>query len=230
MSINPTTIEMIKIIAKALGDLNDNAVFVGGATIPFYLPDSFSSQARPTEDIDIVMEVVGRSQNSINEERLRAKGFNHDTSLGAPICRWVYRDYKVDIMSSDISAFGFTNKWYKEGIERSIEAVSSPVKVKIFNLPYFIASKLEAFKDRGNRDYRASSDMEDIISVLEVAHREIFEEVRNQCSSELVEYLRVEFKRLLATPDFIDALPGAIFNRGSETLAIQGIKERMEKF
>jgi hypothetical protein len=200
MTANPTTIEMIKVIAKALDELNDHAVFVGGATVPFYLTELFASQARPTEDIDVVMEIVGYKQNSINEEVLRQKGFKNDTRQGAPMCRWIYRDYTVDIMSSDISAFGFTNKWYKEGIERSIEVSNNPVSIKIFSLPYFIASKLEAFKNRGKNDYRGSSDMEDIISVLEVAPPEMLEEMKDQCSESLIAYLNSEFKK--TTNDF----------------------------
>ena len=68
-------------IAKALGELNEHAVFVGGATLPFYLPEVYSSQARPTEDIDIVMEVIGRNKNWLNEKSLRLKGFKHDFLL-----------------------------------------------------------------------------------------------------------------------------------------------------
>ena len=48
MSIKPVTIEMIKIVALALEEMNDRAVFVGGATVPFYLPAAFLPQARPT--------------------------------------------------------------------------------------------------------------------------------------------------------------------------------------
>lgn len=58
--MKPATIEMIKVVATALGELNKRAVFVGGATVPFYLPEAYLSQARPTDDIDIVMEIVGR--------------------------------------------------------------------------------------------------------------------------------------------------------------------------
>lgn len=90
MNSNVANIEIIKLIAKVLGELNEHAVFVGGATLPFYLPEVYSSQARPTEDIDIVMEVVGRRKNWNNEKSLRSKGFKHDTSEGAPACRWLY--------------------------------------------------------------------------------------------------------------------------------------------
>ena len=113
MSMQPATKDVILNVAKALGELNEKAVFVGGATVPFYLPEIYLSQARPTEDIDVTMKIVGCSENWVNEQKLRQKGFHHDTSEGAPICRWLYRDFKVDIMSSDISVFGFTNQWYQ---------------------------------------------------------------------------------------------------------------------
>jgi len=222
------TIDFIKIIAKALGELNDKAVFVGGATVPFYLPAIY--EARVTEDIDVVMEIMGRTASWANDEKLREKGFKHDTSEGAPVCRWIFRDFKVDVMSSDVSALGFTNKWYKEGVERAIEVVSDPVKVRIFSLPYFIASKLEAFKNRGKSDYIASSDMEDIIAVLEVSTEKMFEDVISETSEELKKYLKEEFRELLKTSDFIDALPGAVFNKANDKKAVQNIIQRLETF
>lgn len=213
MSLQPATVDMIKIIATALGDLNDRAVFVGGAAVPFYLPEAYLSQARPTEDIDIVMEVVGRKAGWLNDEALRAKGFQHDTSEGAPVCRWLYHGFKVDVMSTDASAVGFTNIWYKEGVERAVEVLSTPVSVKIFSLPYFLASKIVAFRDRGNNDYMSSRDIEDIVSLLEVASEELLEKQLPQVSRVVREFLKKEFKLLLATSDFIDCIPGAVFNR-----------------
>ncbi len=230
MSTKPVSIEIIKMIAKALGELNDRAVFVGGATLPFYLPEPYLPQIRPTEDIDVVMEIVSRKHNSINEESLRTKGFTHDTSEGAPVCRWLYRNIKVDIMSSNLSAFGFTNKWYQEGIETAIEVIRSPVSVKIFNLPCFAASKIEAFKSRGKSDYLSSKDMEDIISVLEVSIDDMFEKVMPSTSKELQNYLKKEFQDLLKTSDFIDAIPGAVFNRNNTTDSTNLVKQRIKKF
>lgn len=229
MIANPTTKEMIQIVAAALGELNDNAVFTGGATLPFYLPEAYLMQVRPTEDIDVVMEVVGYHKNSINEDLLRKKGFEHDTSEGVPICRWIYRGLKVDIMSTDSSAFGFTNIWYKEGFERAIEIVKTPETIRIFSLPYFIATKIEAFKGRGHGDFMASPDMEDIISVLEASSEEMFEAMLSQCSENLLDYIKREFQLLLSTSDFFDSLPGAIFNRNYERTVIQALKKRMER-
>ena len=229
--MNPklVTIETIKLIAKILGELNDYAVFIGGATLPFYLPEVYLSQARPTEDIDIVMEVVGRNRNRLNEEALRLKGFKHDISEGAPTCRWTFEDFKIDIMSSDVSALGFTNKWYEEGISKAIEIINEPVSVRIFSLPYFLASKIEAFKSRGHSDFMGSKDMGDIISVLEVSPVEMLEGAVSTASDDLQSYLKKELNQLLKKEEFTDAIHGAAFNRTNTTEAERVIKNRIAK-
>src|SRR5438105_3706671 len=40
------------------------------------------------------------------------------------------------------------------------------LSIRIFSAPYFLATKLEAFVDRGENDGRLSSDFEDIVHVL----------------------------------------------------------------
>ncbi len=45
MSVNPASIEMIKMVAQALGELNERAVYVGGATVPFYLPEEYMASS-----------------------------------------------------------------------------------------------------------------------------------------------------------------------------------------
>lgn len=227
--MNPSTIEMIKIVAAALGELNDCAVFVGGAVIPFYLPAAYLALARPTEDIDVVMELVSHTANVLNDVALRDKGFQNDTSEGAPICRWIYREFKVDVMATDNSALGFTNRWYREGFERAIEVVSDPVPVKIFSLPYFLASKVVAFRDRGRNDYMGSRDMEDIVSLLEVADESLLENVLPGVSQELRLFLKEEFLSLLATSEFLDCVPGAVFNRVVAIEAAAEVNARMRR-
>jgi predicted nucleotidyltransferase len=227
--MNLSTVEMIKVIAIALGELNERAVFVGGAAIPFYLPAAYLPVARPTEDIDVVMEIVSHSDNAFLEDTLRAKGFRNDTSEEAPICRWIYGDFKVDIMSVDESAFGFSNRWYREGFESAIEAVSNPVPVKIFTLPYFIAAKIVAFRNRGQNDYMGSRDIEDIISLVEVADETLFENVLPRVSPDLVVFLKEEFSLLLSTRHFVDCVPGAVFNRIYTTEAVTKVKTRMQR-
>jgi len=80
--------------------------------------------------------------------------------------------------------------------------------VKILSAPYFIATKLEAFKGRGKNDGRTSSDFEDIIYVLE-NRKEIWKEMI-EAKKELQDYLKFEFENLLKN---------SLFSRGGASLA-----------
>lgn len=132
-------------------------------------------------------------------------------------------------MSSDISALGFTNKWYDEGIATAIEVIRKPVSIRIFSLPYFLASKIEAFKSRGGSDFMGSKDMEDIISVFEVSSQEMLENKLALASIKLQIYLKEEFQHLLEISDFTDAIHGTVFNRTNTNEAVLFVKNRMAK-
>ena len=45
--------------------------------------------------------------------------------------------------------------------------LENTISVRVITAPYFIATKLEAFFDRGRGDFLGSSDLEDIITVLD---------------------------------------------------------------
>ena len=72
--------------------------------------------------------------------------------------------------------------------------------------PYFLATKIDAFKGRGGGDYMASHDMEDIITVLD-GRPEIVSEIRNS-SDDLKIFLSDTFRTLLTNGEFLDAIPG----------------------
>lgn len=93
-----TNILMLQTVAKGLGELKDEMVFVGGAVAELYADNPTASEIRPTIDVDCVIEISSRPQFVRMEEKLRTKGFKNDTSKGAPICRWIYEDIKVDVM------------------------------------------------------------------------------------------------------------------------------------
>ena len=72
--------------------------------------------------------------------------------------------------------------------------------------PYFIGTKLEAFRGRGKGDFYASSDLEDIITVLD-GRPTVVEDVADS-PSELRRYIGKEVGRMLDNPEFVNALPG----------------------
>lgn len=74
----------------------------------------------------------------------------------------------IDVMPIDKSVLGFSNRWYKDAQANAIDQkITDTINVKIISAPYFLATKLEAFKDRGNQDFLSSHDLEDIISLID---------------------------------------------------------------
>jgi len=189
-------ITRIKAVHHALGDLNKKVIYVGGATVSLYT-DRPSVESRPTEDVDILFELVNYSGYAEFEEALRKKGFQNDVESGV-ICRYKVQGIVVDVMPTSDKVLGFTNRWYVEGFAHFMEKdLGNDCIIRLFESPYFIASKLEAFKGRGSGDGRFSTDFEDIIFVLN-NRKVIWEEMQNS-SSRLKKYLKIEFENLVKT-------------------------------
>ena len=201
-----SSIEMLEIVAHGLGDLVNAVVFVGGAVSVFYYQDPASTVIRPTVDVDCVVKIASRTHYYTIEKELRMRRFRNDSRAGAPICRWIYEDVTVDVMPTGEEILGFSNRWYDEGIDRAISAsLPSGCVIKIFSLPYFVASKIEAFKGRGGGDFRFSHDIEDVISVLDA--RVDFDAIRNAPLT-VKDYLKDEFKHMAVDERFLESISG----------------------
>ena len=202
-----TNLEMLSSVARGLGALKDNVVFVGGATIELYLADQAGLKVRPTDDVDCVVEVVSRVEYHKMEERLRALCFSHPVGGKAPICRWQYKEIQVDIMPTEGKILGFSNRWYPEGFERSIVTkLPDGQAIRIFAPPYLVASKVEAFKDRGKGDCLGSTDLEDIVTLLDGAP-DFFGQIL-RAPEAVREYLQENFREFIHDERFLDSLEG----------------------
>ena len=172
-----TNITRIKAVNNALGELRKDTVFVGGATVSLYA-DRMTEEVRPTDDIDILVELWSRWDYAALEEKLRQLGFTNDTTAKF-VGRYIIEGVIVDLMPVSEDILGFSNIWYADGFKAAIEKeIDEFHTVKIFPAPYFIASKIEAFKNRGKADGRSSTDFEDIIFVLE-NRNSIWDEMEN---------------------------------------------------
>jgi hypothetical protein len=130
-----------------------------------------------------------------------------DANEGAPLCRWRHGAVILDVMPLDQEILGFSNRWYREAMHAATVLTLEPsLQIRGITAPFFLATKLEAFKGRGGRDYFASHDLEDVISVID-GRSELLEEVR-ATSDDLRAYLALEFIALLRDSRFVDALPG----------------------
>lgn len=185
----------IKAVYDALEELGNQVVFVGGATVSLYA-DRPSGDIRPTDDVDLLVELVNYSGFAAIEEKLRSKGFINDLESGV-ICRYRVNGIVVDVMPTENNILGFSNAWYPEGFKNAITFnLDEDYRITIFPAIYFLASKIEAFRNRGKNDGRMSSDFEDIVFVLN--NRTTVWDELNEAPANLRLYLQTQFQSLLA--------------------------------
>lgn len=190
-------ITRIKAVYTALEELATEVVFVGGATVSLYA-DRPTGETRPTDDVDILLELVHYGDYAAMEEKLRQKGFTNDIESGV-ICRYKVRGITVDVMPTSDNILGFANKWYPEAFAGSQPfQLDEDYAIRIFSAPYFLATKLEAYKDRGENDGRMSTDFEDIIFLLN--NRSLIWEEMGAAPDNLRIYLKTELSALQESP------------------------------
>ena len=198
-------------VARQVEPMLDRLVFVGGTVAPLLITDpAASSNVRPTDDVDTIIEVATRAAYDALEEKLRALKLRNDTSQGAPICRWrTPRGTKLDVMPLGKTFLGFSNRWYRLAIETSVAlTLSNGLVIRHVAAPAFVATKLEAFLSRGRGDYLASHDLEDLIAVID-GRAEIESELA-ALPSEAQRFIASKLRELLNDEDFVSALEGHI--------------------
>jgi predicted nucleotidyltransferase len=182
-------------VREALADLRNDVVFVGGSTVSFYA-DRESFEVRETDDVDVIIEVLTYPDHVKFEEKIQALGFSPDTTARVKV-RYKIKGIIVDFMPTTDVAIGFENKWYPDGYKNAIEySIDNNETIKILSPEHFIATKLEAFKNRGYSDPRQSHDFEDIVYMLENRNA-IWSELAN-CAEPVKNYLKQEFGKLLS--------------------------------
>ncbi len=210
MSLRYPNVAKVELIAQALGPLCDQLVFVGGCAVDLLLTDPAAAAPRVTYDVDLLVQVAALPGYHAMEKQFSRLGFKRDVSEDAPICRWLFRDLQVDLMPTDSAILGFANRWYPLVAVSAREIkLPSGVSIRLITAPTFVATKFEAFRDRGRGDLLGSHDLEDIVNVVE-GRPEIVAEVASS-PKELRDYLAKQCAMLLTMPNFMDVLPGMIF-------------------
>jgi predicted nucleotidyltransferase len=223
-----SNLEQLIIAARLLRPLLGELVFVGGSVTGLLITDNAAGDPRATFDVDAIAEITSYAEYAAFGERLRALGFTEDSSEGAPVCRWIHRTTVLDVMPLDERILGFTNRWYRAAMTAAVKRkLSGNLEIRLVTSPFFVATKLEAFKGRGKRDYFASRDLEDLISVVD-GRDTLVAEIQGE-SAELRTYIRDGINSLLTTPKFIDALPGYLLPDDISQSRIRVVLERLEK-
>jgi hypothetical protein len=159
---------MLEKAASILKPVERRIVFTGGATIALYLDELSADEARPTIDVDCVLEISSKRSYYKLAEILRQLGLQESREPGDPLCRWTYQDLILDIMPTEPEVLGFSNSWYRPGMDTAISyTLPSQNTILLFSIPYMLAAKIEAFLSRGKGSYYMSHDFEDIVLLLD---------------------------------------------------------------
>lgn len=209
--MNPLDPNILQVeeVARALGDLRDELVFVGGCAAGLLSTSPQAAPPRVTYDVDVIADVAALHGYHALEKRVAERGFVRDMSPDAPICRWRLGRIEVDLMPSNERVLGFSNRWYGLAIATASKVVlPNGLPIRLISAPAFLATKFEAFATRGGGDLMASHDFEDIINVLD--GRPGIEGEVAFADPELAAYLSLRFRDVTRHPDFENTLPGLV--------------------
>lgn len=221
------TSDFIKVVAKSLEHLKKDVVFTGGAVVNLYSTDTAATDIRPTDDIDCVVKAVRRSDYNNFEEQLRKLGFVNDLSGKAPICRYICKGIKVDFIPTEEKILGFKNKWYAEGFDHAVDfEFEDGFIIKIFPPEYFLASKIDAFWDRGRKDMRLSTDFEDVVFMFN-SRKELLSEIKNS-SANVLKYIIEKMNYFISHQDIEEGII-AVLPYGSGDERMRYIKNLMQE-
>jgi len=214
---------MLQTVATGLSELKTEVVFIGGAVAELYADNPAASDIRPTLDVDCIIKISSRKEHIKLEVELRNKKFTNDITPGAPICRWVYKNIKVDVMTTDYDILGFSNRWYKEGIEyKIIKTLDDGTKIFVFPPEYYLAAKFEAHKGRGGNDLRQSHDFEDIVYIFDNCSTLI--DVISNSNLSVKEYLKEACQNFLQNNNLKEGIESAL-PFGSDSDSTESIED-----
>lgn len=218
-------IELLIIASERLEPLLDRLVFVGGATTGLLISDPAAPDIRPTKDVDVIVEVQHYEHYQRLEHDLRELGFRESQDEDAPLCRFEHHNLTLDVMPTDEKILGFSNRWYVDAVKTAIEfTLPNDFVLRHTTAPYFIGTKIEAFEGRGQNDFMASHDFEDLIAVIN-GRPELGDEIANS-PDELRQYIASHIRNYLDRPALRQVLPGLIIE-GLERVGI--VSDRLQR-
>lgn len=209
-------------VATRLEPLLEELVFVGGQVGELLITDPVATRVRPTDDVDAICEVASRPAYFLFGERLKELGFEEDTSQGAPICRWRAGDDLIDVMPTDEEILHFKGNWFRVVIQTpQLYQLTDTLNIRIASAPAFLATKWEAFEDRGEEDWYGSADVADIVTVV-AGRPELPDELR-EADAELRDYVIQSTNSMFAAGVVDDVIAASL----PEVSEVPGLLDRV---
>jgi hypothetical protein len=220
---NPN-LPLLEYAASRLIPFLDEIVFVGGVTLGLLITDAAAAPIRGTDDVDVIAEITTYIDYIAFSDRLRKANFSEDAGEEPIACRWRIEGLTLDVLPLSKDVLGYTNIWYEGALKSPISfGLPGGQTIKVIAAPFFLGTKMEAFRGRGNNDFLSSHDLEDFIAVIE-GRPTILLEVA-ECEQDLRVYLARAATALLNEPRFVEVLPGYVLDEGRVPLILQRLTE-----
>jgi hypothetical protein len=222
----PLNIGALRAVAAKLDPTGLNYAFTGGSIVNLLIDNPEFSPARPTDDVDVIVELISTARYSDIEATLREHGFEHDMSQDAPICRWRLGKLSVDIMPTKGEQIGLNTTWFAEALAHAIETNYAHTTLRIVSPVGFLVTKYLTFTERGQGDCYASHDLEDFITVID-GRTAIVTEI-DHAPEDLRNTLISSVQSLETNEDFQDALPGHLPPDQASQLRLPQLRHKLK--
>ena len=204
--MNGIAASIVALSEKLAGTPFDFA-FLGESVLSLLVSDPTVDAIRVTKDVDVIVGVRSRNEFHEEERELEARGFRHDTSDDAPICRWIADGVVVDVLPVREEVLGWRSEWFEQALLAARTMEVEGHSVKVVTAPFFVALKLEAFEDRGEGDFIMSTDFEDVICLFN-GRRSVVDEI--MAEPIVREGIAEKFSRYVQNADVEDAVLGFV--------------------
>ncbi len=202
-------------IARALGDLSADVVFIGGAIAPLLQTHPVIPGIRPTKDVDALVASTSYGSFQAVRDKLVARGFKIDSSNPSHAHRFISPDrIPFDLVPTGDHLGTSGSEWDRLAIETSVSAEIEPgLWIRHASAPAFLALKWAAFNDRGTTDPFQSHDLEDILAL--VVSRPLIVKECSEAPEPIRNQIRVGFQWLAKDPGYDDLVAGHLANAQS---------------
>ena len=219
------SVQAIRFVAERLDSLTERMVFLGGATLGLLVTAPGAAPPRPTKDVDLIVEITMLEHLNLSfRSQLVSRGFREVTDEGV-ICRWEIDGTKVDIMPTTPGILGPSNRWYPSAMAQAQRhRFPDGPSIRLISPTCFLATKLEAFANRGQGDF-VHHDIEDVIAIID--GRPTIEKEIESATPEIREFLAREIARLLASQTFLESLPGQLRGDSASQARLPGLRARL---
>ncbi len=223
---SPSVQRLIR-VARALGDLTGEVVFIGGAIAPLLQVRPPFAETRPTKDVDGVIASSRYADLARLAEALHQRGFRQHPADTAHLHRWrTPAGDALDLVPAGSHPGGSGQAWDRFALDYPVALeLEDGLTIRHAGAPAFLALKWAAFADRGRADPFASHDLEDILALL--ASRDTLVAEVDGAPHAVQDFVTTSAARLLGDDRISDLLAGHLNNAQDPAETIRQVRARL---